>query len=65
MKNKRTFDHLALRVGLASLDDLVVGGVQLKAVRLVAVLHLTQVDVLKRDDSLRLLVLLQSTGVTV
>jgi hypothetical protein len=50
-----TFDHFSLGVRLARLDDLVVGRVELEAVRLAAVGHLPHADVLERDDAARFL----------
>ena len=51
-----TFDNLSLAVRLARLDELGAGGVQLEAMRLVSILHLSHLNVLQRDDAEWLLV---------
>lgn len=51
-----TFDNFSLAVRLARLDELGAGGVQLEAMRLMSILHLSDLNVLQRDDAARLLV---------
>ena len=57
--NILTLNNFAIAVCLTSLDYVIIGGVQLKAVRLVSVMSLTYLNVLQWNDSLWFFVLME------